>query len=143
MKTNNIKLVMRFEGFRARAYKCPAGVWTIGYGHTGGVSPLDQVTWREAKDLLRKDLRKAEQAIQSLVKVKLNQDQHDALASFVYNVGEGAFRDSTLLKLLNRGEYLRAANQFKRWNMAGGRVLGGLERRREAEANLFIGVHPD
>jgi lysozyme len=140
MQTVNYEIIKQFEGLRLEAYKCPADVWTIGYGHTNKVKPGDAITEGEADILLALDVQEAERAVSSYVDVDINQNQFDALVSFVYNLGAGNFKSSTLLKKLNQGDYLGAANEFQRWNKAGGKVLRGLVRRREAEANLFIGV---
>lgn len=139
MKTGSkgIELIKLFEGFKAEAYLCPANVWTIGYGTTSGVKRGQTVTIKEAEDLLQKDLVKFENTVNSAVKVKLTQDQFDALVSFVYNVGPGNFRSSTLLSLLNQGDYASVPFQMARWNRANGRVLAGLTRRRKAEGDLF------
>jgi lysozyme len=139
MKTGSkgIELIKSFEGFKAEAYLCPANVWTIGYGTTSGVKRGQTVTIKEAEDLLQKDLVKFENTVNSAVKVKLTQDQFDALVSFVYNVGPGNFRSSTLLSLLNQGDYASVPFQMARWNRANGRVLAGLTRRRKAEGDLF------
>ena len=96
-----------------------------------------RITEGGAEALLRHDLEWVESTINKNVKVPLNQNQYDALASFIYNVGAGAFRKSTLLRLLNQGDYTGAAGQFQRWNKAGGKVLRGLTRRRQAEAEKF------
>lgn len=141
MKTVNKEIVKEFEGLKLEAYKCPAGVWTIGYGHTRGVIPGDAITEAEAEVFLAEDLEDSEDAVNAYVDVKLNQNQFDALVSFVYNLGAGDFRSSTLLRKLNSGDYLGSANEFKRWNKSGGVVLNGLVRRRAAEANLFIGSY--
>jgi lysozyme len=140
MQTVNYEIIKQFEGLRLEAYKCPADVWTIGYGHTNKVKQGDVITEGEADILLALDVQEAERAVSSYVDVDINQNQFDALVSFVYNLGAGNFKSSTLLKKLNQGDYLGAANEFHRWNKAGGKVLRGLVRRREAEANLFIGV---
>lgn len=132
-----VDLVKEFEGFRPTAYLCPAGVWTIGYGTTENVDPGDEVTEQEAEEMLMDDLLEASKAIDDLVDVELTQQQYDALTSFVYNVGRDAFRNSTMLRLLNAGDYDGAAKQFPRWNKGGGRVLAGLTRRREAERQVF------
>lgn len=132
-----IDLVKQFEGFKEHAYLCPAGVWTVGYGTTEHVQPGDTVTEAEAVELLRNDLQEAADAVNDLVDVDLNQTQYDALCSFIYNVGREAFRNSTLLKLLNSGNYEGAAKQFERWNKANGKVLAGLSRRRELERAVF------
>jgi lysozyme len=135
-----VDLVKEFEGFRPTAYICPAGVLTIGYGTTEDVSIGDEVTREEAEEMLMEDLLSASKAIDDLVDVELTQHQYDALVSFVYNVGREAFKNSTLLRLLNAGNYDGAAKQLPRWNKGGGRVLAGLTRRREAEQELFTEV---
>lgn len=135
--TKGIELVKAFEGYRAEAYLCPAGVWTIGYGTTAGVKRGQTTTKAEALKMLETDLVKFEKTVNSLVKVKLTQDQFDALVAFVYNVGPGNFRGSTLLSLLNQGNYGAVPAQMLRWNRSNGRVLAGLTRRRKAEGDLF------
>ncbi len=140
MKTSQkgIDLITRFEGFRARAYKCPAGVWTIGYGHTKGVKAGQSVTLEGAQDLLRQDLKNFEDWVTKLVKVELTQGQFDALVSFCFNLGPGALDSSTLLKLVNQQKFALAADQFKRYNKASGVELSGLTKRRQAERDLFV-----
>lgn len=133
-----LDLIKEFEGFEPEAYLCPAGIWTIGYGHTGDVSEGQTVTEEEAEELLRQDVAFAEDAVTDYVEGDLTQGQFDALVCFVFNIGAGAFRDSTLLRLLNQGDNEGAAEQFLRWNKAGGKVLSGLTRRREAERELFL-----
>lgn len=133
-----INLIKKFEGCRLEAYKCPAGIWTIGYGHTKGVKDGQIITQEQAEEFLREDLRIFEQAVESCVKVPLSQNQFDALVSFCYNCGNGALKTSTLLRLLNEGKYKDASEQFLRWNKAGGKVLAGLTRRREEERELFL-----
>lgn len=134
-----IDLIKKFEGCRLEAYKCPAGIWTIGYGHTKGVKDGQIITQEQAEEFLREDLRIFEQTVESCVKVPLSQNQFDALVSFCYNCGSGALKTSTLLRLLNEGKYSSAADQFLRWNKAGGKVLVGLTRRREEEREMFLG----
>lgn len=134
-----IDLIKKFEGCRLEAYKCPAGIWTIGYGHTKGVKDGQIITQEQAEEFLREDLRIFEQAVESCVKVPLSQNQFDALVSFCYNCGSGALKTSTLLRLLNEGKYKDASEQFLRWNKAGGKVLVGLTRRREEEREMFLG----
>ena len=145
---NGIELVKAFEGLHkvksdgtVRSYRCPAGRWTIGYGHTHGVRSGETITPEEAEDLLRKDLQDCEAVVERLVKVDLTQNQFDALVSFVFNLGQGNFSSSTLLRKLNRGEYESAAEEFIRWNKARVdgelKALPGLTRRRTAEAALF------
>lgn len=144
-----VDLIKRFESFSARPYLCPAGVWTIGYGHTEGVTKESpRITEPEACDLLAADLEKYSAAVARLVKVPLKQHQFDALVSFAYNVGpdedadtiaEG-LGDSTLLAKLNQGFYEAAGREFLRWTKSKGRVLGGLVKRRAAEQALFMGA---
>lgn len=144
-----INLVKKFEGLHKvtengtiRAYRCPAGRWTIGYGHTHGVRSGMNITKAEAEDLLQKDLEEAVEQVMSCVKVDLSQAQMDALASFVFNLGIGNFKSSTLLKKLNKGLYDEVPEQIIRWNKArvNGQLmeLSGLTRRRTAEAALFM-----
>ena len=141
MKTSQkgIDLIKKFEGCRLEAYRCPAGVWTIGYGHTKGVQNGLKITQAQAEEFLREDLRIYEQAVESCVKVPLSQNQFDALVSFCYNCGGEALRTSTLLRLLNESKYSEAGEQFLRWNKAGGKVLVGLTRRREEEKEMILG----
>lgn len=132
-------LIKEFEGCKLKAYKCPAGIWTIGYGHTGpDVKENLVITNYQAGALLVGDLQKFENAIKLLVRVPLSQNQFDALVSFVYNVGPKAFQDSTLLKKLNAGDYLGAAEEFLRWDKVNGKPLAGLTKRRKAERELFL-----
>lgn len=140
MQTSNkgIALIKGFEGLRLKAYKCSAGVWTIGYGHTKGVREGQTITEEQAESLLREDLRTFEVGVSSLVTVFLHQCQFDALVSFAFNVGLQALKTSTLLRRLNNREPAeRVAAEFLRWNKAGGKVLAGLTRRRQAEADMF------
>lgn len=136
-------MVKRFEGKYLEAYVCPAGVWTIGYGHTGMVdgAPIAagmKITEEKAEELLHLDMEKFERAVTRLVQVSYNQNQFDALVSFAFNCGEGALQKSTLLRKLNAGDYLGAAGEFARWNKGGGKVLPGLTKRRAAEKELFL-----
>lgn len=136
---NGLILIKSFEGLRLQAYRDAVGIWTIGYGTTRGVQPGMKISEKEAEEFLQDDLARFEKAINDAVKVSINDNQFSALVSFTYNVGSGALRSSTLLRLLNRGDIRGAANQFPRWNRAGGRVLPGLTRRRNAERALFLG----
>ena len=144
MSEKGLALVKSFEGCYLEAYLCPAKVWTIGYGHTDNVEKGQKITKEEAERLLIKDLAWAENVVEGLVKVPLTAHQFDALASFVFNVGEGAFRGSTLLRELNRGNYDAVPAQLLRWNKAGKpkKTLKGLTRRRLAEAALWNEVPP-
>lgn len=138
-----ISLIKQFEGLRLTAYQDSVGVWTIGYGWT---QPVDGKTIRPgmtikeetAERLLRTGLVGYESDVSKLVKVKLTQGQFDALVSFAYNLGARALSTSTLLQKLNAGDYAGAADEFPRWNKAGGKILPGLTRRREAERALFL-----
>lgn len=134
-----LDIIKEFEGFRARAYMCPAGVWTIGYGHTRGVKAGDVVNEQQATELLRNDVKEAEEAINGLVKVELSQWQFDALVSLVYNIGSGNFYNSTIRRLLNEGcdDEDRLRHAWCMWKRAGSRTLSGLIRRREKEFKLF------
>ena len=143
VSVDGLRLVQRFEGLRLSSYLDAVGVWTIGWGHTGQVDgqPLmaDMTITREKADaLLYLDLKRFEDCVQTSVARNATQDQFDAMVSFAYNVGCGAFKKSTLLKMFNASDD-RAASQFARWNRGGGRVLKGLTRRRAVEAAMFRG----
>ena len=131
-------LIQKFEGFCGKAYKCPAGIWTYGYGHTRGVKQGDIIPKARALEILRQDLQEAGETVNRLVTVPLTQGQYDALCSFIFNLGARNFRNSTLLRKLNDGDYKGAANEFLRWTKAGGRELPGLVKRRKAERQLFL-----
>ncbi|BEV73013.1 MULTISPECIES: lysozyme [unclassified Paludibacterium] len=136
-----IGLIKQFEGLRLSKYRDAVGLWTIGYGHLIGQSErFDRPLSRgEADSLLRADLRSAERAVRQLVRYGgLTQSQFDALVSFVFNLGAGRLRQSTLLRYLNVGNVPHAAEQFMVWDKAGGKVLPGLTRRRHAERSLFL-----
>jgi lysozyme len=145
MKTSpaGIDLIKQFEGFESKAYVCPAGVPTIGYGTTRingkAVAMGTMITESQAVQYLTDDLEKFESAVNRLVTVDLSQNQFDALVSFVYNLGEGNFASSTLLRNVNAQQWQQAADQLLRWNRAGGQVLAGLTRRRTAERSMFLG----
>lgn len=132
-------LVTSFEGLRLEAYQDSVGVWTIGYGHTLGVTEGDSITKGRALELLYKDVARFEATVNREVIVPLTQYQFDALTSFTFNLGGGNLRESTLLKLLNQGNYDGAADEFQRWVYAGDEKLRGLVRRRKAEEALFRG----
>ena len=140
MKTSGkgIELIKTFEGLRLKAYKCPAGVWTIGYGHTKNVKPSDRITQPQAVELLLTDLKQFEGVINRSVLKTLNQAQFDACVSFVFNVGAGNFQKSTLLKKLNKGDFVGASLEFPKWVYSNKKKLAGLVKRREAERKLFI-----
>ena len=134
-----VRLVQEFEGCRLDAYRCPAGIPTIGYGATGPDIRMGMVWTQEQADArLVEDLARFADGVERLVEVDLSDNQFAAIVSFAFNVGLGALRDSTLLRKLNAGDYLGAADQLPRWARAGGRVLPGLTRRRAAERDLFL-----
>lgn len=140
MKVNQdgINLIKKFEGCRLTAYKCPAGVWTIGYGHASGVKEGMTITQEQAEEYLKQDLEKFEKGVDDCVKVGINQNQFNALVSFAYNCGIGALQTSTLLKKLNKCDFEGTANEFLRWNKSNGAVLPGLTNRRVAEREMFL-----
>ena len=140
MKTSDvgIELIKKYEGYVLKAYKCPSGVWTIGYGHTNGVKSGMQITKAQALDYLKQDLNVFESAVTNYVKVPLNQNQFDALVSFSFNCGAGALKTSTLLQKLNSSDYNGTANEFLKWNKSNGKVLNGLVKRRQEEKELFL-----
>lgn len=135
-----LTLIKSFEGLSLEKYRDAVGKWTIGYGHL--ILPNENFTQAltklEAEDLLRADLGMTERGIHKYVTVDLNQNQFDALVAFAFNVGLGNLQSSTLLRLLNQGLYQDAADQLPRWNKAGGNILAGLTRRRDAERALFL-----
>jgi lysozyme len=133
-----LDLIKRFEGCHLDAYVCPAGVLTIGYGHTANVNEGDSITEDEANYFLKKDLETAEKCVNACVKGNITQGQFDALCSFVFNLGCGSLRKSTLLRQLNEGNDMSAAGEFMRWVYAGGKKLPGLVKRRTAEMELFL-----
>lgn len=139
MKTdvNGFNMIKHFERLELRAYKCPADIWTIGYGHTTSVFPNDVITRQQAMTLLHKDIEECERAVNKCVHVPLTQNQFDALVSFVFNLGVENFCTSTLLKKINASDYNGAASEFGRWVNVGGKPLPGLVRRRQAESELF------
>lgn len=133
-----INLIKKYEGCRLTAYKCPAGILTIGYGHTGSDVHVGMtITQEKADALLKIDLMIHCNNVEKLVKVPLTQNQFDALVSLEYNIGYGQFKNSTLLRLLNQGKYKEASEQFKVWRLGGGKVLPGLVKRRAEEALIF------
>ena len=132
-----IALIKKFEGCELEAYLCPAGVLTIAYGRTKGVKENDTCTYSEAEEWLEEELTEYEDYVKNLIKVDLTQNQFDSLVCWTYNLGPTNLKKSTLLKVLNEGDYDSVPSQMKRWNKSQGEVLEGLIRRREAEALLF------
>lgn len=140
MKTSSrgIELIKRHESLIQTAYLDPVGIWTIGYGHTGGVKSGDVVSEAQAEQLLREDLSTAERAVNSHG-LRLNQNQFDALVSFTFNCGSGNLARSTLLKKVKRNSNdPTIADEFRKWKYGGGRVLPGLVKRREEELKLYF-----
>jgi len=135
---NCIKLIEHYEQLYLEPYICPAGVWTIGFGHAIKQGEhFSKITKEEAYDLLKKDLLTAENAVCTLIRVPLENWQYDALVDFVFNLGYYSLQRSALRSKLNRGEYYEASLEFDRWVWAKGRVLRGLVRRRRTERILF------
>jgi lysozyme len=132
------KLIEEFEGCKLEPYADAVGVPTVGFGHTGGDVSLgmDPISQEQADQLLAADLQRFEQAVTEMAPTT-SQQQFDALVSFSYNLGEGALRGSSLLRFHNAGQYDDAANEFGKWNHAGGQVLAGLTRRRAAESACY------
>jgi lysozyme len=134
-----ISLIKKFEGCRLESYKCAAGVWTIGYGSTHGVSEGMVITHERAEALLLEDIADYEDAVNELITVPLSSNQFSAIVAWCFNCGKNALKTSTLRKVLLAKDYEGVPEQIKRWNKAGGKVNEGLVRRREAEALLFQG----
>jgi len=134
-----VTLIKKFEGCELEAYQCSANVWTIGYGHTRGVEDGDSCSQEDAERMLVEDLEEFEGYVNDIVECPLEQNQFDALVAWTYNLGPTNLRESTLLIRLNEEDYNDVPTQIRRWNKAGGKVLDGLVRRREAEALLFLG----
>lgn len=142
-----VALVKHFESLFLEAYRCPAGVWTIGYGHTGMVHqdgtvfPGRRITAAEAEELLRHDMTVFSAGVEKLLLKRplqeLNDNQFGALVSFGFNVGLGNLGKSTLLARINARRYADAPAEFLKWTRANGKILRGLVRRRQSEANLW------
>ena len=133
------QLIKKFEGCELQAYKCSANVWTIGYGRTKNVSRGDTCTQEQADKWLEEELPVYGAYVSDAVLVPLDQNEFDALVSWVYNLGPTNLNNSTMLKVLNDNKKNEVPNQMRRWNKANGKVLEGLERRRLAESLLFEG----
>ena len=140
---HGLEKLKQWEGLKTKAYKDAGGVWTIGYGHTamaGSPQPYQGqvITAAEAENILLKDLAQYEAAVENNVNVKLNDNQFAALVSFAFNVGIGAFKNSTLLKKLNQGDFNAVPTELMKWTKAGGKKLQGLVNRRRAEGYLWM-----
>jgi len=134
-----LQLIREFEGLKLKPYRCPAGVYTIGFGHTKGVTRFNgAITEEIAERLLLQDVAEVEAHIPRLVTVPLTGNQFSALVAFLFNIGPTKFRATTSQDLLNRGHYLEFADRLLIWNKAGGEVLPGLTKRRKAERTLFL-----
>lgn len=143
-------ILMKFEGCRLKAYRCPAGILTIGFGHTSAagdpmVTPDATITKQQAIDILHRDLRKFEMSVEQLVKVPLTQHQFDVLVDFVYNAGAGALAKSGLLKAVNARQFDRVPDELAKWTKGGGKVLPGLVKRCQARTTWWLAHenHPD
>lgn len=137
----NLDLIKKYEGLRLKAYKCPAGVWTIGYGRTTNVKPGDVITEKEADIFLLEEVEGFNIELKKSLSNSydnLNINQITALLSFIYNLGISNFNKSTLRKKLLVGDYLSASKEFIKWNKANGKALNGLTLRRKEEANIFL-----
>lgn len=132
-----IALTQQFEGCSLTAYQDQVGVWTVGYGHTTGVTPGMTITQDQATAFLTQDVQGAVDCVSNSVSVPLTQGQFDSLVDFVFNLGAGNFLGSTLLTQLNLGNYGAASQEFPKWDHAGGKVVTGLWRRRIAEQTMF------
>lgn len=139
VSSKGVDMIKRFEGLRLRAYKDAVGVWTVGYGHTGpDVHPGMAITGEEAVGLLMQDLRRFERCVDHYLEIEPTQAEFDALVSFAYNLGCKALHDSTLMRKFNAGDKRGAAEEFLRWNHAGGHELAGLTHRRMLEKERFL-----
>ena len=144
MSQSGKDMLVDFEGVRLKAYKCPAGVWTIGIGATNPpVNATDEITREEAFKRLDRDLVQYEDGVKRLIQVGLTQGQFDALVDFAYNAGVGALAKSTLLKKVNAGKFDEVPAEFMKWTKGGGKELPGLVRRRRAEVKLWRGLEED
>lgn len=138
MSKKGIELIKKYEGLRLTAYKCPAGVWTIGYGHTKGVKEGQKITNSQAEELLKEDLRVFENGVNKW-NLQINQYQFDALVSFAFNLGLANLGKSTLLKKVQANPQDKTIkDEFLKWVNAGGRKLEGLVRRRNEEAEMYF-----
>ena len=137
ISSEGLELIKHFEGCETTAYQDSVGVWTIGYGHTKGVEEGQTCSIEDTETMLADEMDEYEGYINNMVKVDFEQHEFDALVAWVYNLGPTNLGESTMLKVLNGGQFARVPDQKKRWNRAGGQVLAGLVRRRTAEALMF------
>ena len=136
---NGLQLIKDFEGLRLAAYKCPAGVWTIGYGHTKGVKQGQVIDQSKADDYLVEDIAPIERLLNDL-RINFRQEQFDALVSWIFNLGASAFQRSTLyIRIGTNASDEEITDQMVKWVNAAGKPIVGLKKRRIAEANMFLG----
>ena len=133
-----IEILKEFEGLRLEAYKCPAGVWTIGYGHTRMAKEGMKISKDVAVGYMISDMSLVEKSLDKMFPTGLSDHEFSALVCFCFNIGWGAFKRSTMCRLLLAGKNREAADQFLKWNKANGKELAGLTRRRVAERDLFL-----
>lgn len=141
LSQRGIDLIKQFEGYSSKSYPDPAtggAPWTIGYGTTKGVKPGMVITAEQAEKMLRDDVAKFESGVSSLITSPTTQGQFDAMVSLAYNIGLGNFGKSTLLKKHNARCYTCAADQFRVWNRANGKVMNGLTKRRATEREVYM-----
>ena len=134
---DGLELIKKFEGCETTAYQDSVGVWTIGFGHTKGVEEGQTCSIEDAESMLADEMDEYEGYINNMVKVDLEQHEFDALVAWVYNLGPTNLGESTMLKVLNGGQFDRVPDEMNRWTRAGGEILEGLVRRRQAESLMF------
>ena len=134
---DGLELIKKFEGCETTAYQDSVGVWTIGFGHTKGVEEGQPCSIEDAESMLANEMDEYEGYINNMVKVDLQQHEFDALVAWVYNLGPTNLGESTMLKVLNGGQFDRVPEEMNRWTRAGGKILEGLVRRRQAESLMF------
>jgi lysozyme len=138
LNKTSLSLIESFEGLKLTAYQDSVGVWTIGWGHTKGVKRGQKITREEAEEFLREDLAEAAHGVEKAIKVDIGDNEFGACVSLAFNIGVGAFAGSSIVRYINRNQFDRAADAFLNWNHAGGEVVKGLTRRRQAERKLFL-----
>lgn len=145
LSAEGLNLIKRFEGVRNRPYRCSAGLWTVGVGHLIGDGKLLPKSWdkifteEEINALLIRDLNRFERGVRMYIKVPLRQCEYDSLCSFAFNLGLGTLQRSTLRQKINRGDKEGAAKEILKYCRAGGKIVRGLQIRREAEYRMFLG----
>ena len=134
---DGLELIKKFEGCETTAYQDSVGVWTIGFGHTKEVEEGQTCSIEDAESMLADEMDEYEGYINNMVKVDLQQHEFDSLVAWVYNLGPTNLGESTMLKVLNGGQFDRVPDEMNRWTRAGGEILEGLVRRRQAESLMF------